>query len=101
MSRGAGKVQRVIRDAFERTDFPVFDTSELCRIVYGTQVVEKKHRVAVIRALKGLAKGSLPSLWQWQPEFEKTDLVWYDYSRLPLRGPGRRPVMNPRRAGRA
>lgn len=92
MSRGMGRVQKRIFAAFEDAEHPAFDTNELCRIVYQTEIVEKNHRVSVLRALKALAMGPFSSLWQWVPEFEKTDTVWYDYRRLPARGRGRRPA---------
>jgi hypothetical protein len=92
MSRGLGRVQRVMLDAFESANRPAFDTSELCRMAYGEMHVQKKHRVAVIRALRALAKECLPSLWVWEPEHEKADAVWYDFKRLPLKGGRRKPV---------
>ncbi len=90
-------MQRAILAAFQKASFPAFDTSELCQTVYGTKSIEKKHRVSVIRALRGLSEEPLLILWQWVPGFEKTDIVWYDYRRLPLDGPGRRPVRHNRK----
>ena len=92
MSRGLGRVQRSILSAFQDAKHPAFDTRDLCKVVYGSDNPTKKQRVAVLRAIKSLAKGPLPTLWQWAPELEKTDTVWYDYSRLPARGRGRAPV---------
>lgn len=92
MSKGLGRVQRKIMDAFGRSSDGYFSTSELCRLVYETDRIEKKHRVAVTRALRNLARGELPYLWKWELPYEQTDDIWYDYKRLPLKGDGRRPV---------
>jgi hypothetical protein len=40
----------------------IFDTAELCRLVYGEFDIQKRHRVAVLRALKSLARGPMPDL---------------------------------------
>lgn len=95
MSRGPGRIQRELLAIFERADHPAFDTGQLCRQIYPGQAIEKKHRVAVIRALKSLAQGPLQNLWKWTPEFEKADAVWFDHSRIPLKGLNRKPVHRP------
>ena len=92
MSRGLGRVQRKILEIFDRAKHPAFETSELCQLVYECDVVEKRHRVAVIRALRSLSEGPFSSLWKWTPEFEKADTVWFDHRKLPLRGKSRSPV---------
>ena len=97
MSRGPGWVLRQILKTFEGAEHPAFETKELCKIIYNCEVVEKRHRVAVIRALRSLSEGPLPSLWKWAPEFEKADTVWFDHRRLPLRGKTRSPVQSKRR----
>lgn len=92
MSRGPGRVQRRIMDAFAQSADGYFSTSELCRLVYENEKIEKKHRVAVTRALRKLACGALQNLWKWELPHEQTDDIWYDYNLLPLKGDGRRPV---------
>jgi len=92
MSKGPGRVQRRIMDAFAQSADGYFSTSELCRIVYETEKIEKKHRVAVTRALRKLAYTALPNLWKWELPHEQTDDIWYDCNRLPLKGDGRRQV---------
>ena len=92
MSKGLGRVQRLILTAFQDAAHPAFNTRELCFLVYGSKDPTKGQRVAVLRAVRSLANGPLPTLWQWIPEFEKTDTVWYDYARLPARGLHRTPA---------
>jgi hypothetical protein len=55
MSRGPGKVQRAIEAVFQAEPDNAFLLSELCERVYrGLNHVEKKHRIAVMRAVKGI-----------------------------------------------
>ena len=97
MSRGPGWVQKEILNIFQQAEHPAFKTSELCEIIYKTRYVEKKHRVAVIRALRKLAEGPLPGLWKWTLDYEKADTVWFDHRHLPLKGKSREPVNANRR----
>src|SRR4051794_41073612 len=53
MSKGPGKVQRAIAVAFT-TDDAAFLTVELCEIVYPGVPIEKRHRIALARAAKGM-----------------------------------------------
>lgn len=92
MSKGLGRVQRKIMEAFAQSTEGYFSTSELCHIVYQTDKIEKKHRVAVTRALRSLAHGEFAFLWKWELPYEQADDIWYDYKRLPLKGNGCRPV---------
>ena len=53
MSRGPGKIERAIEAVFAAEPDDAFTTADLCDRVYpGLNMVEKKHRVAVIRAAK-------------------------------------------------
>jgi hypothetical protein len=55
MSRGPGRVQRAIEAVFQAEPDNAFLLSELCERVYrGLNRVEKKHRIAVARAVKGI-----------------------------------------------
>ncbi len=54
MSRGAGRIERAIEVNLDKHPDKAFTTEELCRLVYGVEAVEKKHRVAVIRAANKL-----------------------------------------------
>ena len=78
MSRGLGKVQRILIAAFADNPGVLLDTAQLCQEVYGVDVVEKRHRVAVIRALKRLATTHMPGLARRVLEFEKSSDVWFD-----------------------
>ena len=56
MSRGPGRIERAIHDLFDKHPEGAWTTEDLCRVIYPTaNRVEKKHRVAVIRAMKKIA----------------------------------------------
>jgi hypothetical protein len=59
MSRGLGRVQRVVADLIAAKPDGAWTTAMLCNHVYGRDA-EKKHRVAVIRALMLM---QLPEPW--------------------------------------
>ncbi len=77
MSKGPGKIERRLLEIFERKPIP-HSTSSLCREVYEIETVEKRHRVAVLRSLKSLARKSAPWLWRDVAVFERTDDWWFD-----------------------
>jgi hypothetical protein len=52
MSKGPGRIQRAISAAFAAEPDNAFTTSELCERVYGSTIIETKHRIALIRAAK-------------------------------------------------
>jgi hypothetical protein len=53
MSRGPGHVQQVIREMIEAEPNGAWTTDEICRRVYaGASIIEKKHRVSVLRSLR-------------------------------------------------
>jgi hypothetical protein len=54
MSRGYGRVQRKIAEILARDVDDAYRVDDLCEEIYGN--VEKKHRVAIIRAGKALAR---------------------------------------------
>ncbi len=55
MSRGPGKIERAIEAVFAAEPDDAFTSADLCDRVYpGLNKVEKKHRVAVIRAAKNV-----------------------------------------------
>jgi hypothetical protein len=56
MSKGPGKLERAIADAFARDPSATFSVEDLGPICYpGLNKVEKKHRVAIIRAADNVA----------------------------------------------
>ncbi len=61
MSRGAGKVQTAILSLIASDDDGAWTTTDVCEAVYrGVNRIEKKHRVAVSRAIRTMA---LPEPW--------------------------------------
>ena len=62
MTRGPGRIERAIEAVLRDADRS-YSIDELAQIAYGTAEVEKKHRVAVLRALRGV--GRRVPLWHW------------------------------------
>jgi hypothetical protein len=57
MSKGPGRVERAIEVVFRNNPDQTFSTDELWPFVYpGANRLEKKHRVSIIRAAKGVAE---------------------------------------------
>jgi predicted transcriptional regulator len=86
MSRGAGKIERLIKDLFDADPGRIESTADLCRAVFGIEIIEKKHRVAVLRALKSVASKTMPSLTRHVALYERNDDFWFDARVHPLRG---------------
>jgi hypothetical protein len=56
MSRGPGRIERAIEETFTANPSETFTVDELVATAYpGTDEIEKKHRVAVIRAADKVA----------------------------------------------
>ena len=96
MSSGPGTVERQLRDIFAREPKGVFTTGMLCRRVYRVKEVRKKHRVAVLRALKRLANRSLPTLWRRAQKYDRDD-IWFDHRAYPSRAGGSATELRPRK----
>jgi hypothetical protein len=65
MSRGPACIQRAIETLFAAEPSRTFSTDELVKVVYrGVNRVEKKHRVAVLRAADKVAKRLHWAKWQ-------------------------------------
>jgi hypothetical protein len=60
MSRGPGRVQRSILALIKDEPDGAWTTEDLCRHIYGVRTIEKKHRVAVLRAFDNM---DLPQPW--------------------------------------
>jgi hypothetical protein len=60
MSRGFGQVQRAILTLIERDPGGAWSMNDLARRIYGCEP-EKKHRVALLRALRNMP---LPGTWE-------------------------------------
>jgi hypothetical protein len=84
MSRGLGKVQIIIKELFKEDPRAIYSTERLCCLVYGVDQVDKKHRVAVLRAIKSLARQSMPYLARAVHNNERND-SWYDWREWPTR----------------
>lgn len=54
MSRGLGRVQRCIVEAFESQPTRRFTVDELAALAYSGETIQRKHKEAVRRALKRL-----------------------------------------------
>jgi hypothetical protein len=59
MSRGPGHIQRTVLDLIAADADGAWSVGEICQRIYGA--VEKKHRVAVARALRRM---ELPGTWR-------------------------------------
>jgi hypothetical protein len=84
MSRGLGRVGARLKEIFEEAPAASFSTSELCKLVYRTEPVLKKHRVAVLRALRTLARQQHAEIWFLVLHHEKADTEWLG-NRCPYR----------------
>ena len=82
VSRGLGSVSLKLRAIFAARPADMLSTSELCRAVYGVERVDKKHRVAVLRALRTLVGRNEIALWRFTPRYEKADAAWFDPRRI-------------------
>jgi hypothetical protein len=72
MSRGLGRVAAELLSIFLKEPAYFHPTSELCKRVYRITKVEKKHRVAVLRAMQTLVERGQVSIWRVKLEEEKT-----------------------------
>jgi hypothetical protein len=61
MSRGPGRIRRMICDLIAGDAHGAWTVTDLCERIYPDDPVEKWHRVAVTRALRGMV---LPSTWR-------------------------------------
>jgi hypothetical protein len=56
MSRGPGRLQRGIIRLIEQHPDEVFSSTKLCQHFYGGSAVQKRQRVAVLRAMRSVKK---------------------------------------------
>jgi hypothetical protein len=61
MSRGPGRIQQEIVALIAANEDGAWTTAQLCQLTYQGLPPEKKHRVAVLRALQYM---ELPPLWK-------------------------------------
>ena len=60
MSKGPGRVQRAISALIDGDPDGAWTTADICRAVYPDDEIDKKHRVAVLYALRHM---TLPGTW--------------------------------------
>jgi hypothetical protein len=79
MSRGPGRIGRLIAEAFDTAERGKrFTTAELCRLVYpGIDRVENKHRVAVLRAAHSILEKQLQDSPLGESDWVVDDGEWY------------------------
>jgi len=92
MSRGPGKIEQQLSKILKEDPSLIHSTADLCRQVYWVAVVEKKHRVAVLRALKTFSRKAAPWLWRDVAVHERSDDSWYDFRTHPASGRNRAPA---------
>jgi len=63
MSRGPGRVQKLIDGLIASDPHGAWSVTQLCKHIYPDAPIEKKHRVAVTRALRKMV---LPATWDVQ-----------------------------------
>jgi hypothetical protein len=98
MSKGPGYIERQLAEIFAKNPGDPFSTRALCLHVYRTREVQKKHRVSVLRALKKIAKSSMPTLRRRVLKFERDD-EWFDSrtGTFPVKGTARATDPRPRK----
>jgi hypothetical protein len=75
MSRGPGRIQRAIEDAFRQNSSSTYTVEDLAVIAYpGVNRIEKKHRVAVLRA--GAAAAEACGWWYGQAEMPGHQMLY-------------------------
>jgi hypothetical protein len=92
MSRGPGRIEAKLLQLFSNQPRAILSTAEICRRIYATTQVNKKHRVAVLRALKRLGRRSMPTLWRMVQKYERSDDLWFDHRSFPKRSPDSAPA---------
>ena len=60
MSRGPGRVQKLIKGLIASDPHGAWSVTQLCKHIYPDAAIDKKHRVAVTRALRKMV---LPATW--------------------------------------
>jgi hypothetical protein len=98
MSRGLGRVAAKLLSIFVEEPAAFHPTSALCKRVYGVANVEKKHRVAVLRAMQTLVERADVSIWRVRLESENSDDEWFNGRRtgVPYSSPLRSRKSSPR-----
>lgn len=100
MSKGPGHVERKIVEIFRRTKrSEILSTYDVCREVFATGVVEKKHRVSVLRAMKRISENGDVDIWRIVLKGQPDD-VWFNRGEQPPLSSSYRSIVGPAREGR-
>jgi hypothetical protein len=78
MSSGLGRVAAELLSIFLKESADFHPTTELCKRIYRVTDVEKKHRVAVLRAMQTLVDRGEISISRVRLENEKSDDEWFN-----------------------
>jgi hypothetical protein len=85
MSRGPGIIQKQLIEIFSKSQKPFFSSEQLCRKVFQIKQIKKKHRVSVLRALKGMSRSTTLNVWRVVLKGHRDDF-WFDRDRTPKGG---------------
>jgi hypothetical protein len=79
MSKGPGMVQRALVQFFEGADqSKAFTVADLARHIYSDRAVPKKHRVAILRAWRGVESRLTPwVLWKYDRPTPYAAVIFY------------------------
>jgi len=80
MSKGPGHIERAIEKLFEAKPNDAFSTRELCACVYAARV-ERKHRVAVIRAANNV-RARMPDWHAMGSDRRGHEAIFYNHASL-------------------
>jgi hypothetical protein len=87
MSRGPGRIEQAIETLFSNAPSQTFSTEELVTAVFpDVNRIEKKHRVAVLRAADKVAKRRHRAKWQCERWFQGGGRPWLKHPSLAGRG---------------
>jgi hypothetical protein len=77
MSKGLGLIQRQLIEVFEENGHKIFSTEALCRAIFKVTRVQKKHRVSVLRGLRGVTRHGTMNIYRAVWKGHRDDL-WFD-----------------------
>jgi hypothetical protein len=81
MSRGPGRLQRGITALMMKHPDGTFSLAQLCRHLYCGEAIEKKHRVAILRAMHNLRTRDW-DIWQREAHGPHSELILYNAASL-------------------
>ena len=100
VSKGPGHVARKLIEIFKRTKrSAILSTYDLCCAVFGTNDIEKKHRVSVLRAMKRISQSGDVHIWRIALRGQPDD-VWFNCDEQPPLAAKYRSIVGPASDGR-